>query len=379
MYLKSLPLCSLFLASLISSASALAADNSQVVVKENNNASATSVDDYWTPERMQNAKPMPLPQVDRRSVKIMPTPDATQQKLNDGDSGDGAPPEGYTPPEHRQLFKPLTQSFNSSHTKVMPNDRGTSNEQFSSSRLVPLTADLSYPYSTVGKLFFTIPNKGNYVCSASVLRPRVILTAGHCVHSGSGGSAGFYGNFKFVPAFRDGAAPYQTWNWAYAITTSTWATGGGTVPNAADYAMIEAGDNRVGDVTRTIGSVTGYLGWQTQALIPNHAHLLGYPCNLDSCQKMHQVTAQSAKNISPNNVEYGSDMGGGSSGGPWVQNFGSYSTGQTGGLNAGLNRIVGVTSYGYISTDPKAQGSAIPDSRFVNILNTICAHRAGNC
>jgi len=73
------------------------------------------------------------------------------------------------------------------------------------------------------------------------------------------------------------------------------------------------------------------------------------------------------------------DMRGGSSGGPWVQNFGSLADGQTGGLNAALNRVVGVTSYGYTSFDPKAQGAAIFDSRFTTILNTMCSHKGGNC
>jgi hypothetical protein len=125
--------------------------------------------------------------------------------------------------------------------------------------------------------------------------------------------------------------------------------------------------------------VTGYLGYQTLSLSPNHAHLLGYPCNLDSCQKMHQVTAQNGQTVSPNNVEYGSDMRGGSSGGPWVQNFGELAIGQSGGLNAGLNRVVAVTSYVYNSLDPKVEGASIPDSRFINLLNTICTHRSGNC
>jgi hypothetical protein len=40
--------------------------------------------------------------------------------------------------------------------------------------------------------------------------------------------------------------------------------------------------------------------------------------------------------------------------------------------------VVGVTSYGYTSTDPKVQGASILDDRWVQIFNTICA-RAGNC
>ena len=97
------------------------------------------------------------------------------------------------------------------------------------------------------------------------------------------------------------------------------------------------------------------------------------------CQQMHQLSAGSFRDTSPNNVEYGSDARGGSSGGPWIQNFGTPSTGQSGGVNEGVNRVVAVTSYGYNSVDPKVQGASIPDSRWVQLWNLVCAHSTGNC
>lgn len=348
------------------------ADNS-MLMRENFNSSNTP--EYWTNERMQNAKPFPIPKINSKPRDEFTQLNHLSNYGNHSEYGRGSPPLFNVAPDSQSLFTPIRDPKFASPIAL---DRGTLNFNFSSSRLVPLSADLSYPYSTVGKLFFTTP-KGDFVCSASVLRPRVVLTAGHCVHSGSGGASGFYANFKFIPAYRDGVAPYKTWNWTYVIVTGTWAFGGGSVPNAADYAMIEVQDNSFGDTVRSIGSITGWLGWQTLSLAPNHAHLLGYPCNFDRCEKMHQVTAQSARNVEPNNVEYGSDMLGGSSGGPWVQNFGEFAMGQTGGNNAGLNRVIGVTSYLYFDNKLMAEGASIPDNRFVNILNSICAHRPGNC
>lgn len=341
--------------------------------KENDNSKSLS--DYWTPERMKNAKELPLPLVNSDNIVEVP---AGQLEKNIGDSGDGAPPALTVQPDLKPLFTPKT-AVESVIDATVPFNRGTFNLDFSSSQLVPLTADITYPYRTVGKLFFTIPNSGDYVCSASVLRQRIIVTAGHCVHSGSNGNNGFYTNWRFIPAYRDGVAPLQTWDWSYVTVSPSWATGGGTVPNAADYGMIEMRDKVINNVSTRIGLVTGYLGYQTLSLTPNHTHMLGYPCNFDSCQKMHQVTAQNGRSVSPNNVEYGSDMRGGSSGGPWIQNFGVAAVGQTGGLNAGMNRIVGITSYGYVSTDPKVQGSSNPNNQFTDILNLICAHQAGNC
>ncbi|MEJ7805949.1 MAG: hypothetical protein WKG03_08530, partial [Telluria sp.] len=182
---------------------------------------------------------------------------------------------------------------------------------------------------------------------------RVVATAGHCVHSGT--AAGFHRNWVFVPAFRDGVAPLRQWNWRYVITTPAWVGGGGGVPNAADYAMIEFADQPMttGGPLVKLGAVTGWLGWQTASLLSNHTSKLGYPCNLDSCQKMQNVTSTNYRATAPNNVEYGSDARGGSSGGPWVQNFAVMSVGGGTGLNVAQNRVVGITSYGYTSVDPK--------------------------
>lgn len=375
----------LMLSSLVLSMNAIAssAHNQEDMIGTKINQNAIQA--YWTPERLRTAKELPMPIADETSTtKKAPSTNADASSA----SGDGALPE-VTGVMGQQLFSVAEGDDenvgkdlpvpNARLDKRIPNDMGSYNKYFSSSRLVPITADTSYPYSTVGKLFFTIPGQGNFVCSASVLRPRVVLTAGHCTHKGSGGSGGFYTNFYFVPAYRDGAAPFQGWYPNYVMTTAAWANGGGSVPNEADYSMFQMSDNYVSGAYTKIGSVTGYLGYQTQALASNHATLLGYPCNLDSCSKMHQVNAGNGDTVSPNNVEYGSDMTGGSSGGPWVQNFGAAAVGQTGGNNPSVNRVIGVTSYGYISTAPKVQGSSIPDSRFISLLNSICNMQTGNC
>lgn len=374
---------SLVLSSLVLSMNALASDASNqedmIGVKLNQN----QVQAYWTADRLKNAKELPMPVADINAVKKQASTHSTTSE-----SGDGGLPEVHhvigqqlfvaneSDDEHPGKDLPIP---NFKDNKRIPNDTGTFNKSFSSSRLIPLTADISYPYSAVGKLFFTVPGQGNFVCSASVVRPRVVVTAGHCTHKGSGGAAGFYTNFYFVPAYRDGAAPFQGWYPNYVMTTSAWSVGGGSVPNEADYSMFQMSDNYMNGAYTKIGNVTGYLGYQTQALAANHATLLGYPCNLDSCSKMHQVNAGNGDTVFPNNVEYGSDMTGGSSGGPWIQNFGAPAVGQTGGNNPGVNRIIGITSYGYLSSDPKVQGSSIPDSRFISLLNSICSRQTGNC
>ncbi|HEV7671343.1 MAG TPA: trypsin-like serine protease [Thermoanaerobaculia bacterium] len=338
---------------------------------------------YWTPEMIRSARPLPLPKISANAVAGNEIEADAAVEANGTPTGaDGAPPRYKVPAnlvtrdaDYDAGEIAAARAALEEYDAIEGDNFGTLNGQFSSSRVFPDAATTAYPYLTVGKLFFTIPGQGNFICSGSVIKKRVILTAGHCVHSGNGQQNGFYSNFLFIPAYRNNVRPAGTWDWNYVAVTGTWFSGGASFPNAADYAMIEPKDLS----GNLLGNVTGFLGFQTLKLFPNHAHLLGYPANLDSGERMHQVTAQSLRKTNPNAVEYGSDMRGGSSGGPWVQNFGVVSSGQTGGSNTGSNRVIGITSYGFVSTTPLIQGSSVPDSRFTNLLNTICAHRSGNC
>jgi V8-like Glu-specific endopeptidase len=323
---------------------------------------------FWTASRMAAAQPMPerIP----LASPINNLPEASGTPV----SHDGWSPTARVPTSGVQLFDPSSATKTLSD-QLIPQMYGTSGARFSTSRLVPATTttDQAYPYRTIGQLFFTI-NGSPYVCSASIISYRLIATAGHCVSSGTGT---WYGNFQFVPALRSGAGPWGSYGWAWATTTSTWFSGGGGVPNAADYAIIELGDKN----NQTIGSLLGWLGWQTLSLSGNHAHLIGYPCNLGSCNEMIQVSAQAFSNAANNTVTYGSNMRGGSSGGPWIMNFGlqpSCSEG-CGGSDTGYNRIIGVTSYGPVATDPLYQGASILDSRWTSLWTSSCGHRAGNC
>lgn len=264
-------------------------------------------------------------------------------------------------------------------TGATPMDVGYKRAYFSSQPLVPIEADQSYPYSAVGMLFFSVPGEGDFACSAAVVSPRLVLTAGHCVHTGSGNDQGWHTDFEFIPAYRDGVAPFGTWKGTHAFVSNPWYYGRGNVPNVADYGLIEVEDHVIDGVSRRIGEAVGYLGFQTNRLMPNHAHLLGYPAAFDSGERMHQVTAQSFRRGDQNTVLYGSDMNDGSSGGPWIMNFGDPAVGQGGFLQPERNQAIGVTSYGYPAGTRPVQGSSMLDDNFMQMRNAACVNREGNC
>lgn len=328
---------------------------------------------YWTPERMQSATPMDLPQANPNKVIKVSVEEMQSHFKGSPEGKEGFKPAVEPIPEMRQMFEPIT-----SNTKANNLDAGTLNQLFTSAQLTPASAFTSYPYRTAGKVFFTTP-AGNKYCSGVLIAQRIVLTAGHCVHNGNGLSSGWYSNWSFVPAFNNGSAPYLTWNASAVYATGTWVSGGGGVPNAGDWATLELADQVISGATTKIGNYVGYLGWLTLSTIPNHATMLGYSGQLDSGQILHQVTAESAVAVAPNNAEYGSDMNIGAGGGPWIQNFGNASVGQTGGTNPARNRVIAVASYGYNDTTTLSNGASILNSDFVSLYNTACARLAGNC
>ena len=263
--------------------------------------------------------------------------------------------------------------------EVRPEAAGTGGIHFTSTRTYPRAQDWTYPSSTVGKLFFKDAAGYSYVCSGAVIRPGVVATAGHCVHSGKPG--GWYNSFVFVPGYsRVGSTetrPFGTWsNWLNVRTTTSWANGGGGVPNAGDWALIVF--NRDGALKR-IGDYTGFMGYQYPAMIGRHLTTLGYPVNLDGGTQMHRVESM-ANNGGTNNGIWGSDMTGGSSGGPVVLNFRQDYAGLTSSTqDNGAVRLVSNVSWGYVSPGVQVQGGSQFDNNWGAMLSATCTAYSWAC
>jgi V8-like Glu-specific endopeptidase len=272
---------------------------------------------------------------------------------------------------------------------------GSAALDFARSRVTPRSANTASPYKAVGKLFFTEPGVGDFQCSASIIKKRVIVTAAHCLFDPT--AKAFFDNWVFIPAYDGGLSnlagaetgpqdPFGSWDWQFVIVSATWNNTGGALPNNGDFGLIVLQDQSFsgGAPVNVKSKVGASFTAVTNNLVDTHVTILGYPCNFNSCNIMQRNDSsdhRSGSTAAGNNAfEYGSDMTGGSSGGPWVQNFGDpLSAAPSGSRNLKRNGVVGVTSYGYTDTSVKVLGASGFNAEFTNMLNTACGNAAGNC
>ncbi|OGP56953.1 MAG: hypothetical protein A2V65_10425 [Deltaproteobacteria bacterium RBG_13_49_15] len=110
--------------------------------------------------------------------------------------------------------------------------------------LIRIENNQDYPWRAFVKVFLTFPY-GKYVCSGTLIKPNHVITAGHCVHEGSGGS--WADGIIVVPGYKDGWQPYGAAN---AVSYISWQ--GWTVDGSFDH------DIGVIRLDRNIGAVVGW-------------------------------------------------------------------------------------------------------------------------
>lgn len=133
-----------------------------------------------------------------------------------------------------------------------------------------ISSTTAYPYRANALITFSVPG-GTASCTGWFIGSNTIVTAGHCVHKGTGGLAGFYSraSYKVYPARNGAVAPYGYCTAKSLNTNTYWANYG---KDDYDYAAIK--------LNCSIGNTTGTYGFYWTAATSMNglsAYVVGYP------------------------------------------------------------------------------------------------------
>jgi hypothetical protein len=304
--------------------------------------SPAEVREYWTPERMANAKPLDLAPAEA-------LPDVTD--LRD-----------LVPAGERR-------SVPSNYAAVQIDDTTPPGIR------------------THGKIFGAIPGFGGFVCSGAVVtapNESTVWTAAHCIYDTDEDL--FATNLLFVPAYDVGAKPFGEWAALDAFVTDFWITSGGDsrddvgamrmeVKQRAKTAAEKRKCNRKKTkrkrrrckrkkVNEPIQDKVGARGIAfNQDETAQTYNAFGYPVNpqprfdgqhLERCTS--GLTFYDGSFPEPRPIGISCDQQGGASGGGWVISGG---------------RVNGNVSYGYPNVDPNTFFSPYFDEVIQGFYNSV--------
>lgn len=282
-----------------------------------------------------------------------------------------------------------------------PETYGTGGHPFTTSQVSVesgITPADSPPFNATGKLFMSFDGR-NFVCTASVIGKSLLVTAAHCVHNFGQKDPGFVDALRFEPARYKGEKPFGSWTatevWiprSYYDGTDVCSPQAPGVVCENDLALVVLQENdgkAVGDtVARYAIADSDDFGYVDFASNPSAQFTqLGYPSRDFDGLAMIRTDSLGIQQ-DPNNVVIGSNQTGGSSGGPWLQNFGT-KTSHTGTppIDGQLNTVTAVTSWGFTSDAIKIQGASrfsrnttyTEKSNIHSLLDDVCAAHPGVC
>ncbi|WP_155853639.1 hypothetical protein [Arthrobacter sp. H5] len=248
--------------------------------------SQASLEAYWTPERMKNAKPA--------------------NSIN----SQGWADQGRT---------------------IMP--KGGAEKVVKAPQNKPsLRAASEAPVSHIGKVFFTLGGQ-NYVCSANSVgsnNQNTVATAGHCTHDLS---AGWATKFVFVPGYQNGNSPYGMWSATSLHSTSEWVSRNDISYDGA-FAVVAPLNGRT--LAATVGASNIGFNMARNLTYKAYGYPAASPFNGESLKSCYGTASRD--NLGGTQSQgIPCDMTGGSSGGPWFVGSGS------GGTQNSVN------SFGYTS------------------------------
>lgn len=201
-----------------------------------------------------------------------------------------------------------------------PSDNGESARREAPEPGTTVVAPADQDSAKVGALFQGSVTPGNHFCTASVLHSpthNLVLTAAHCLGTADGVS--------FVPGYRDGNAPYGTWQVTKVYTDDNWSSR--SDPDT-DFAILQVAPNG----GRNIEDVVGGNALGLNADFSAQVEMYGYPENTEEPIVCTNDTSRQA--TYQRRIDCPS-FPSGTSGGPWLDTSDGKVIGVIGGYQQG--------------------------------------------
>lgn len=184
---------------------------------------------------------------------------------------------------------------------------------------------------TSGRVFFTFQGR-TASCSGDSITSQngsTVITAGHCVKY----QGAWHTDWIFVPGYDNGSAPYGQWPATKTFATDQWA--------ASEDMNTDVGLAVVAPLNgRKLSQVVGAQGIQFNGAYNRKTYSFGFPAAAPyDGTKLVYCSANTGKDfLLTKDHSMSCNMTGGSSGGPWFQDFDE---------STGLGTQVSVNSFGY--------------------------------
>lgn len=288
---------------------------------------------YWTPARMEAARPAPVPMAASTGASVQ------EEQVLTGEPG-YAPGGLPNPMAAASAMRAVPDAWELEAAEAEMIDgldvmtlepTGTSGiyTSYYGNKFTQFWK--AFPYKAVGKLYFSDWLGNDYYCTASVISPNnIIVTAGHCMYDTDVNR--WYGNWLFVPAERNYGGPYGTFSWNVGwillnyLNSPNWAAG-----IRWDVGVLQLANGSLGN------PVTFYTGWLGRSWnLPYIQNIteIGYPSNRPNGMKYTYINHAETWAGTTDILWWGSNLGSGVSGSPVIRVYAPFQSGANNYVNA---------------------------------------------